>query len=140
MVVGGGRVRIRVEREAIWAGQVPRIRVRGLVSCWSRTESGHSQEVVGSGDQIGMHLHPLATAIARAPQPADGLHPAEGFFDPFADPLADRVTRMAYGAGVVMRVRSTLPANRGAHLLGIAMKAGYLQAIETTDQSVRIGF
>ena len=129
-----------MEREAISAGQVPRIRVRGLVSCWSRTESGDSQEVVGSGDQIGMHLHPLATAIARAPQPADGLHPAEGFFDPFADPLADRVTRMAYGAGVVMRVRSTLPANRGAHLLGIAMKAGYPQAIETTDQSVRIGF
>ena len=50
-----------------------------------------------------MHLHPLATAIVRAPQSADGLHPTEGFFDPFTDPLADRVTRMAYGAGVERR-------------------------------------
>src|ERR1700719_4340596 len=50
-----------------------------------------------------MHLHPLATAIVRAPQSADGLHPTEGLFDPFAHPLADRVTRMAYGAGVERR-------------------------------------
>ena len=28
----------------------------------------------------------------------------------------------------------------GAHLLGIAMKAGYPQAIETTNQSARIRF
>src|ERR1700688_3963730 len=50
-----------------------------------------------------MHLHPLATAKVRAPQPADGLHPTEGFFDPFTDLLANRVTRMAYGAGVERR-------------------------------------
>ena len=39
-----------------------------------------------------------------------------------------------------LKTSSTLPANRGAHLLGIAMKAGYPQAIETTNQSVRIRF
>src|SRR5580658_2129564 len=50
-----------------------------------------------------MHLHPLATAKVRAPQAADGLHPTEGFFDPFTDPLAHLVTRMAYGAGVERR-------------------------------------
>src|ERR1700733_8125205 len=50
-----------------------------------------------------MHLHPLAPTIAGAPQPADGLHPTEGLFDPFADPLTDRVTRMAHGAGVERR-------------------------------------
>jgi hypothetical protein len=46
-----------------------------------------------------MHLHPLAAAIACAPESADGLHPTEGFFDPLANPLANRITRMAYGAG-----------------------------------------
>ena len=116
-----------MEREAISAGQVPRIRVRGLVSCWSRTESGDSQEVVGSGDQIGMHLHPLATAIARAPQPADGLHPAEGFFDPFADPLADRVTRMAYGAGVERRAARSRQVLR--HVRGDLERAAGLDEV-----------
>src|SRR5208337_2280518 len=72
-------------------------------SCRSPIELGDSEQVVAGGDEVGVHLHPLTTAIAGATQPADGLHPAEGFFDPLADPLADGVTGMAHGAGVDRR-------------------------------------
>src|SRR5216684_7177271 len=52
------------------------------------------------GDQVGVPLHPRASAIAGFAQPADGLHPAEALLDPFAHPLTDRITRMASGARV----------------------------------------
>ena len=61
-------------------------------SCRGANELGDPQEVVTGGDQVGVHLHPLATAIASAAQSADSLHPAEGLFDSFADPLTDGIT------------------------------------------------
>jgi hypothetical protein len=72
-------------------------------SCRSLAELGDSQEVIAGGDQVGVHLHPLATAITSATQPADSLHPAEGLFNPFADPLTDGVARMAHSASVDRR-------------------------------------
>ena len=59
-----------------------------------------SQQVVGGGDQLGVPLHPRASAVAGFAQPADGLHPAEALLDPFAHPLTDCITRMPGGARV----------------------------------------
>jgi hypothetical protein len=70
------------------------------VSCRSRHQSCDSEQIISGADQIGVHLHPLATAVARFAQTADGFHPAEGFLDAFAYPLADGVTRIMSGAYV----------------------------------------
>lgn len=59
-----------------------------------------SDEVVGGSDDVTVHLDSIASAVARSAQTADALHPAERFLDPLSDPLTDRVTRMARGAGV----------------------------------------
>ena len=54
------------------------------VSCGGGRQARDSQQVVGGGDQLGVRLHPRASAIAGFAQPADGLHPAEALLDPFA--------------------------------------------------------
>jgi hypothetical protein len=74
------------------------------VSRARRREPGDSHEVVGGGDQGGVHLYPLAPAITCAAQTADGLHPAEGLLDVPADPLTDLVARMPNRANVDRRV------------------------------------
>src|SRR5215472_15679560 len=67
------------------------------VSCRSGPQSRDSEQVVGGGDQIGVHLHSFAATVASFAQTADGLHPAEGLLDSFAYPLADRIIRMMGG-------------------------------------------
>jgi hypothetical protein len=56
------------------------------------------------GDQGGVHLHSLASAITCAAQTADGLHPAKGLLDALANPLTDLVARMTHRANVDRRV------------------------------------
>src|SRR6266851_3891381 len=68
------------------------------VSCGGGRQARDSQQVVGGGDQVGVPLHPRASAIAGFAQSADGLHPAESLLDPLAHPLTDRITRMPGGA------------------------------------------
>src|SRR5579872_4266297 len=67
-------------------------------SCRRRHQSCDSEQIVGGGDQIGVHLHPLAAPVAGLTQAADGLHPTERLLDAFTDPLANRVTRMPGGS------------------------------------------
>ena len=76
-------------------------------SCRARTEPGDAQEVVGGRYQVGMHLNSLTSTIASFAQTADGLHPAERFLDPFANPLTDSVTAMAHGARIERRTAGT---------------------------------
>jgi hypothetical protein len=45
-----------------------------------------------------MHLHPRTASVTGAAQAAHRLHPAEHFFNPLADPLADGVARMTHGS------------------------------------------
>jgi len=63
-------------------------------------EGAHAHEVVGRG---GEGKHPADPGYAAMPglaQQSDGLEPPEGFLDPFAPPLTERVTEMAAGAAV----------------------------------------
>src|SRR5260370_18177573 len=66
------------------------------VSCARRGEPGDSHEVVGGGDQVGVHLHPLASAITGAAQTAPRFHPANRLLDPLADPLTDGGARIPH--------------------------------------------
>src|SRR6201981_3037725 len=74
--------------------------MKAVVSCGSSQQSCDSEQIVGGADQIGVHLHPPAAAVARLAQTADGFHPAEGLLDSFTYPLADCVTRMTSGPRV----------------------------------------
>src|SRR6201993_2856088 len=74
--------------------------MKSVVSCGSSQQSCDSEQIVGGADQIGVHLHPRAAAVACLAQTADGLHPAEGLLDSFTDRLADCVTRMTSGPRV----------------------------------------
>jgi hypothetical protein len=84
-------------------------RLRLLFSCGSRHQARDSEQVVGSGDQASVHLRSFASTVASFAQAADGLHPTERVLDPFADPLADRVARMAHGAGIKRGAAPTPP-------------------------------
>src|SRR5260370_13674894 len=64
------------------------------VSCARRGEPGDAHEVVGGGDQVGVHLHPLASAITGAAQTAHRFHPAKRLLDPLPGPLTARLARM----------------------------------------------
>jgi hypothetical protein len=67
-------------------------------SCRCRHQSRNSEQIVGGGAQIGMHLHPFATPVAGFAQASYGLHPAEALLNAFTEPLADGVTRMTDSA------------------------------------------
>src|SRR5260370_20313608 len=70
------------------------------VSCAPRGEPGDSHDVVGGDDQVGVHLHPLASAITGAAQTAHRFHPAKRLVYPLADPLTDAVALMPHRAHV----------------------------------------
>src|SRR4051812_33633586 len=61
------------------------------VSCRSGHQSRDSEQIIGGANRIGIHLHPLASAVAGLAQTTDGLHPAKRLLDARAYPLADRV-------------------------------------------------
>ena len=66
---------------------IPRSIVRWSGRCG--VEGGDSDDVVdGSGHEEPGPVSLLAD-VAELAATGDGLHPAEGFFDPFADPLTD---------------------------------------------------
>ena len=67
------------------------------------TELCDPQEVVGRADQVGGETGPLDAPIARAPEVADRLDPAEDLLDPLAHALAHRVARPTGGAQVERR-------------------------------------
>src|SRR5215472_14331506 len=71
--------------------------MNSAVSCRNRHQPCNAEQIISGADQISVHLHSLATAVACFAQTAGGLHPAERFLDSFAYPLADRVTRMMSG-------------------------------------------
>jgi len=64
---------------------------------WEPGPSAPFEQVVSCGDEVGMHLHPLAATVTGLAQPARGFHPAEAFLDPFAHPLTERVVGMPSG-------------------------------------------
>lgn len=54
----------------------------------------HSDQVVGCGMEVKLPGNLLDATVHGFAHPADGLHPAKAFFDPFPDSLADGVVRM----------------------------------------------
>ena len=74
-----------------------------MFSGGSRHQARDSEQVVGSGDQVGVHLHSFASTVASFAQAADGLHPTERLLDPLADALALGIAGMARGAPVDRR-------------------------------------
>ena len=63
-------------------------------------EVGDAEDVVdGSGEEEPGSVA-LAAEVSEFPAAGDGLHPPEGFFDPFADPLTDRVSPVAGRASI----------------------------------------
>src|SRR4029077_4459270 len=75
-----------------------------------------ANEIVGGGCQHKEPLHQVTTAMACLAQAADGLHPAERLFDPFALDRADAIAVMAGGARIDRRtaVGGVLRDMRGA--------------------------
>src|SRR6266508_520084 len=65
-----------------------------------RKQASHADEVVGGGDQISCQPGPVQTAVARAPESTDGLHPAKDLLDPLADPLAHLIALVPGGSSV----------------------------------------
>jgi hypothetical protein len=81
-------------------------RVDGTVrsrSCGLAQQSRQAHEVVGCGDEGEGRADAVEAAQHRAAEPANGLHPAEGFLDAPANALAGRVDGMARGASVDSR-------------------------------------
>src|SRR6476646_3960911 len=68
-------------------------------SAWRRMSRGrlqcaHPYQVVDCRGEQKLPVHPTSAAVTELTQPADRLHPAEDFFNPFPGALADRVARM----------------------------------------------
>ncbi len=59
-----------------------------------------ANEIVGCGCQHEEPLHQVTTAMSCLVQAADGLHPAERLFDPFALDRADAIAGIAGGARI----------------------------------------
>lgn len=49
---------------------------------------------------VELHGNLFDSSVHGLAYPADGLHPAKAFFDPFSDLLADGVVRMIRGSAV----------------------------------------
>ena len=69
-------------------------------SGWHGVEGGDADEVVDGGGDAEPGPVALSASVAEFAATGDGLDPAEGFLDPFADPHADGVTGVAGGAPV----------------------------------------
>src|SRR5215210_6763999 len=63
-------------------------------------ECSDSHDVVDGAGEQPPGLVSLSTAVAEFAAAGDGLGPAEGFLDPFADPHAHGVAGVAGGASV----------------------------------------
>ena len=63
-------------------------------------EVAHPHQVVGGGREGKYPTDPVRAPMPGLAQAADGLHPTEDLFHPFALDLTDGVTRMASGAAV----------------------------------------
>src|SRR4249920_476242 len=63
-------------------------------------ELGDANEIVGGSSQDEEPLHQAAATMPGLAQTADGLHPAEGFFDPLTLDGADAIAGMAGRARV----------------------------------------
>src|SRR5215469_2962670 len=100
MPIGPKAEGLRVLGWPRWPKEGAAERVSLLASCGSRTQLGDSEQVVGSGNQLGMHLNSFPAAVAGFTQAPDGLHPAERFLHLLANALADRVAGMARGAAI----------------------------------------
>src|SRR6516225_6929050 len=81
---------------------VPADTSAAAVSCRRapRHQPRHSQQVVGGPHEVGPEACPLHAAVARLPQAADRLPPAEDLLDLLATPLAELVARLTQGAPV----------------------------------------
>jgi hypothetical protein len=69
-------------------------------SGWCGVEGGDADEVVDSGGDLEPGPVALSADVAELAASADGLDPAEGFFDPFPDPHAHLVPGVSGGATV----------------------------------------
>src|SRR5262245_42805567 len=119
-VVGGSAGRRRAARRAL-AGS------GGGGERGPTGEDGEADEVVGGRDQVAGHPGALQAPAARAPEAADGLHPAEDLLDPGPDALTHGVAGVAGRpavdrAGAVGRVlrdvRGDLPPAHVGHEVG----------------------
>ena len=71
-----------------------------LVSGDTKAQVFHPYQVVGSCMEIKLPGNLFNASVHGFSQPADGLHPAKAFFDPFSDSLADAVVRMSGGSAI----------------------------------------
>ena len=79
---------------------VERQQVLVISSGGNRQEVADPHQVVGGGSEGEHPTDPVNTSMPGLAQAADGLHPTEDLFHPFALDLTDGVTRMAGGAAV----------------------------------------
>src|SRR6266700_446088 len=102
---------LRAERAAACAvrlGRASRRFARGahLPGSWCYSgrhrslHSGQTQQIAGSHGELELQVDAPQSAKHGLSNPADGLAPTEVLLDPFADDLADAVTRMTGGAPV----------------------------------------
>src|SRR4029453_18829204 len=78
----------------------PALTWAGGRSCGLEIEGGDAQQVVGGAGDEEPGPVALSTAVAEFASSSDGLDPAEGFLDAFADALAHLVPRVAGRASV----------------------------------------
>jgi hypothetical protein len=69
-------------------------------SCRHRQQFGQPRQVVGRSREGEVPTDAIASSELGLLLPADRLHPAEGFLDPFADALADGISGVSRGAAV----------------------------------------
>ena len=72
-------------------------------SCRSRHQSRDPEQVIGGANEIGVHLHSVASPVAGFAKSTDCLHPAEALLDSFTYPLTDRVALMTRGTRIERR-------------------------------------
>ena len=72
-------------------------------------EFGDAKDVVGGTHHVCGELSALSATVSTSSQTSDGLDPAENLLDALADPLANGIAGVAYGAtidgGAAVRVR-----------------------------------
>jgi hypothetical protein len=65
-----------------------------------QTQARHPQQIVGAGHKVAPRLCPFSPPISAPPQAAHCLDPADDFFHPLPDFLAEAVTRFRRRASV----------------------------------------
>src|SRR5688500_5874209 len=75
------------------------VSVGALGSCGG-LQRAHADQIVGGRGEEKLPVHASPSTMTELPEPTDGLHPPEDFFDAFAHALTDVIARVARRAPV----------------------------------------